>query len=88
MKLIYIELDPKYQDLRILFERAVTARKRTLFIDAYIKFFEKLDEFMKLARKLGLSEKDIDRYYPDVIYMEKSIREKYEEWSSPTSSSP
>ena len=82
MKLVYMELDPKYQDLRILFEKAVTARKRTLFIDAYIKFFEKLEEFLKLAKKLGLSEEDIDRYYPDVVYMEKSIRERYEEWTS------
>jgi len=80
LKLVYMELDPKYQDLRILFERAVTARKRTLFIDAYIKFFEKLEEFLKLAKKLGLSEEDIDRYYPDVVYMERSLKERYEEW--------
>ena len=80
MKLVYMELDPKYQDLRILFEKAVTARKRTLFIDAYIKFFEKLEEFLKLAKKLGLSEEDIDRYYPDVVYMETSLKERYEEW--------
>ena len=79
-KLVYMELDPKYQDLRILFEKAVTASKKTLFLDAYIKFFEKLEEFLKLAKKLGLSEEDIDRYYPDVIYMERSVKERYEEW--------
>ncbi len=79
-KLVYMELDPKYQDLRILFEKAVNARKKTLFLDAYIKFFEKLEEFLKLARKLGLSEEDIDRYFPDVVYMERSVKERYEEW--------
>ncbi len=79
-QMIYMELDPKYQDLRIMFEKAVTARKRSLFLDAYIKFFEKLDEFLKLARKLGLKEEDIEHYFPDVVYMERSVKEKYEEW--------
>ncbi len=80
--LIYMELDPKVQDLRIAFEKAVTARKKTLFLDAYLRFFEKLEEFKRLAKKLGLSEEDIYRYFPDVGYMEKSVKERYEEWMS------
>ncbi len=78
--LVYMELDPKYQDLRIAFERAVTARKKTLFLDAYIRFFEKLEEFKRVAKRLGLSEEDIQRYYPDVVYMAESVRRRYEEW--------
>ncbi len=78
--LVYMELDPKYQELRVYFEKAISARKLSLFLDAYVKFMEKLEEFRNLAKRLGLSEEDLDRYFPDVVYMARSVKERYDEW--------
>ncbi len=77
--MIYMELDPKYQDLRVLFEKAISSKKKTDFLDSYIKFFEKLTEFYEWAKKLGIDEEKVFTYFPDVKYMVNTVENKYRE---------
>ncbi len=80
--MIYMELDPKYQELRVLFEKAISSHRKSHFLNAYIKFFEKLSEFCEWAKKYGVSEEELFKYFPDVEYMVEKVKSRYDEFIS------
>ncbi len=80
--LIYSELEPKIQELRLAFEKAVSARKKKLFVDAYNEFNERLSELVELLKRKNLKAEDTYRYFPEVGYMEKKIVKRYRTWET------
>jgi len=78
----YMEIDPKIQDLRIAFEKAISARKKKLFLDAFNEFNERLEELKRLLKKKNIKLEDMYKYFPEVGYMEKSVLERYKVWEN------
>ncbi len=78
----YMDFDFKIQELRIAFEKAISARKKQLFLEAYNEFFERLEEFKMLFKKKKLNLEDMYKYFPEVGYMERSVKERYRVWES------
>jgi hypothetical protein len=80
MGINYSEFDPKVQEIRIAFEKAVSAHKKRLFIDAFNEFNERFAELKELFKRKNLKLEDIYRYFPEVGYMERSVMERYRVW--------
>jgi hypothetical protein len=78
----YMEIDPKIQDLRIAFEKAISARKKKLFLDAFNEFYERLEELKNLLRKKNIKLEEMYKYFPEVGYMEKSVMERRKMWEN------
>ena len=78
----YMEVDPKIQDLRIAFEKAISARKKKLFLDAFNEFNERLEELKRLLKKKNIKLEEMYKYFPEVGYMEKSVMERYKVWEN------
>jgi hypothetical protein len=78
----YMEIDPKIQDLRIAFEKAISARKKKLFLDAFNEFNERLEELKRLLKKKNIKLEEMYKYFPEVGYMEKSVMERYKVWEN------
>ena len=77
-----MEVDPKIQDLRIAFEKAISARKKKLFLDAFNEFNERLEELKRLLKKKNIKLEEMYKYFPEVGYMEKSVMERYKVWEN------
>jgi len=77
-----MEIDPKIQDLRIAFEKAISARKKKLFLDAFNEFYERLEELKNLLRKKNIKLEEMYKYFPEVGYMEKSVMERRKMWEN------
>ena len=77
-----MEIDPKIQDLRIAFEKAISARKKKLFLDAFNEFNERLEELKRLLKKKNIKLEEMYKYFPEVGYMEKSVMERYKVWEN------
>ena len=77
-----MEVDPKIQDLRIAFEKAISARKKKLFLDAFNEFNERLEELKRLLKKKNIKLEEMYKYLPEVGYMEKSVMERYKVWEN------
>jgi hypothetical protein len=78
----YMEIDPKIQDLRIAFEKAISARKKKLFLDAFNEFYERLEELKNLLKKKNIKLEEMYKYFPEVGYMEKSVMERRKMWEN------
>ena len=78
----YMEIDPKIQDLRIAFEKAISARKKKLFLDAFNEFYERLEELKNLLKKKNIKLGEMYKYFPEVGYMEKSVMERRKMWEN------
>jgi translation initiation factor 1 (eIF-1/SUI1) len=71
----------KIQEIRIAFEKAISARKKKHFVDAFNEFNERFAELEEMFKRKNLDTGLLYKYFPEVGYMERKVIERSKLWA-------